>query len=170
MKIFGSDRIAAIAFAAGFAWGSCSSGKSSAKYLPEPADGLAMPAAFTFQTIDDPNGRNNRVTGIRRDGKVVGVYGLTRPSYRSFTSRAPAYNRFHRDDYPGAGGTYLTSLSNDKYEAGYVFAPPSSLGVRCGTCGIVHYDRRLPKASTPWGSCTESKAATPRRSRYLRAR
>ena len=115
-----------------------------------------MPAAFTFQTVDDPNGRNNRITGIRRDGKIVGVYGLTRPSYHSFTSGAPAYDGFNRDDYPGAGGTYLTSLSNDKYEAGYVFSPPSSLGRRCGTCGVVHYDRGWTLFESPYegnGKC-----------------
>jgi len=116
-------------------------GISATQTVPRLADAGVGPTAFSFQTIDDPKGRNNRITGIRRDGKIVGVYGLTGPSYHAFTSGAPTYKSFAPDDYPGAGGTYLSSLSNDKYEAGYVFSPPSSQGSRCGTCGVVHYDR-----------------------------
>lgn len=149
-------RIFGIAFATAFALSACASSGGAAKYLPGLAKTTAVPAAFTFRTIDDPNGRNNRITGIRRDGKIVGVYGLTRSSYHSFTSGAPAYDGFNRDDYPGAGSTYLTSLSNDKYEAGTVFSPPSSLGRRCGTCGVVHFDRGWTVFESPYegnGKC-----------------
>ena len=92
-------RIRRIAFAAAFALSACASSNGGARYLPRIANATAMPAVFTFQTVDDPNGRNNRIMGIRRDGKIVGVYGLTRPSYHSFTSGAPAYDGFNPVGY-----------------------------------------------------------------------
>jgi probable HAF family extracellular repeat protein len=145
VKVFRLNRLSCagcLAAAALLGLAACGgAGISATQTVPRLADAGVGPATFSFQTVDDPNGRNNRITGIRRDGKIVGVYGLTRPSYHSFSSSSPGYSRFNPDNYPGAGGTYLTSLSNDKYEAGYVFSPPSTQGNRCGTCGAVHYDR-----------------------------
>jgi hypothetical protein len=74
--------------------------------------------------VDDPNSSQNRVTGINQLGKISGVWGGGQGSnvWQSYYSVLP-YVKFRSINYPGAQGTYVTSLSSNKNQAGYVIDP-----------------------------------------------
>jgi len=91
------------------------------------------PIPFVYQTVDDPSSTKNEVTGINQLSKIVGVYGAGQGSTtpQSYTSQSP-FTKFRGLNYPGAQGTFMTSLSSNKLQAGYVMAP----GNQNGTFGV----------------------------------
>lgn len=93
------------------------------------ATATPTPIPFTFQTVDDPASNTNQVNGINQLGKIVGVYGAGQSSslYESYTSQ-PTYSKFVGMNYPGSQGTFGTSLSSNKIQAGYVIDPNSLSG------------------------------------------
>lgn len=123
----------------GLIWSACSgptSGVNSSGALPPNTHALKPPSAtptpipFQFQTVDDPNSNVNEVTGINQLSKIVGVYGGGSASNipESYTAQ-PAYSKFRGINYPGAQGTFATSLSSNKIIAGYVINPPTGAGI-----------------------------------------
>jgi hypothetical protein len=88
------------------------------------------PIPFVFQTVDNPNSNTNWVTGINQLAKIIGVYGGGQGSNipTSYTS-VPPYNVFRGMNYPGAQGTYMTSLSSNKIQAGWVINPGNKTGI-----------------------------------------
>jgi hypothetical protein len=125
----------------GVMWAACSgspSSVSSSGVLPPGSRALRPPGGsptptpipFQFQTVDDPNSNVNEVTGINQLSKIVGVYegGSASNIPESYTAQPP-YSKFRGLNYPGAQGTFATSLSSNKYVAGYVINPPVGSGI-----------------------------------------
>ena len=105
--------------------------------LNEHAGARSANSTFTFQTIDDANGKDNRITAIKAHGAIVGVYG-NMPFYHSYISSPPKYRHLIPADYPGAVGTYLASITGtgkNAKEGGFVVSPPAQHGIKCTTCG-----------------------------------
>ena len=93
------------------------------------ATSSATPIPFIFQTADDPSSAKNAVTGINELSKIIGVYGAGQGSSlpASYTSQPP-YTKYKAMNYAGAQGTYMTSLSSNKVQAGYVIEPAGQTG------------------------------------------
>ncbi|HYL26411.1 MAG TPA: hypothetical protein VEW74_01185 [Candidatus Nitrosotalea sp.] len=90
----------------------------------------ATPIPFVYLTVDDPNSNWNEVTAINNLSKIVGVYGGGQSSsmYMSYTSQPP-YAKMPGMNDPGAQGTFVTSLSNTRMDAGYVYVPAGHSGI-----------------------------------------
>ena len=115
------------------------------------------PVPFVFQTIDDPNSYQNRVTGINQLGKVVGVWGGGQGSslWQSYYAVSP-YTKFRPINYPGAQGTYVTSLSSNKIQAGYVIDPGGQTEISgFAKIGGVWYTFNDPNQGTGNNAVTE---------------
>ncbi|HYL28045.1 MAG TPA: hypothetical protein VEW74_09440, partial [Candidatus Nitrosotalea sp.] len=91
---------------------------------PPTGSATPTPIPFTYSTVNDPNSKTNKVTGINQLAKVVGVFGGGSASsvWESYTSQSP-YVQFRPTNYPGAQGTYATGLSSNKIIVGYVLTP-----------------------------------------------
>ena len=94
------------------------------------ATATPSPIPFQFKIVDDPNSKFNQVTGINQLSKVTGVWGGGSGSNisNSYTSQPP-YTKFRGINYPGAQGTFVTSLSSNKIIAGYVIDPNNLGGI-----------------------------------------
>lgn len=90
----------------------------------------STPIPFIYQTVDDPSSNKNEVTGINNLSKVVGVYGGGQSSSMdmSYTSQPP-YTKTPGMNDPGAQGTFATSLSNTRMDAGYLIVPAGHSGI-----------------------------------------
>ncbi len=118
----------------------CSGGSapSGSNALPPQSQSAAQagaatssPIPFKFQTVDDPNGGVNEVTGINQLGKIVGTYGSGESSniYASYSAQPP-YTHFRRINYNGAQGTFATALSTNRIVVGYVVDAGSQAGIQ----------------------------------------
>jgi hypothetical protein len=148
-------KLAAVVFAVvAVVAGACSGNgptASSGQQLPTVKRGhpsTPPPYTFTFQPVDyKQGGSDSRVTGITEKANViVGLNGTTPNSYSSWTAHTPlplstAYREFRTKNYPGAAGTYMSTMTNAFYQAGTVFSPPPNGNLACTTCGIVHYNQ-----------------------------
>jgi hypothetical protein len=103
---------------------------SQPSHVAPSATATPSPIPFIFQTVDDPNSNFNAVTGINQLAKVVGVYGGGQSSnvYESYTAQSP-YTQFRPLNDPGSQGTYATSLSSNKMDAGFVITPAGKSGI-----------------------------------------
>lgn len=108
------------------------------------------PYAYTFASIDHSQGSNTdgtRITGIdQKAGVITGVTGTVPNAYGSWVAHSPSpsatgYQIFRARTYPGAGGTYVSALSNAFNQAGTVFSPPPSSNLACTTCGFTYYNK-----------------------------
>lgn len=87
------------------------------------------PIPFRFKTVDFRPANKNRVTAINEHGTIAGVFGTREGDeiWQSYISRPP-----YRIKYPGARGTYVTSLSSRRMMAGFIVDP----GTISGTWGF----------------------------------
>jgi hypothetical protein len=137
------------------------------KTMPDAGSATPTPIPFTFSTVDNPNSKTNKVTGINQLAKIVGVYGGGSASniWESYTSQSP-YTQFRPDNYPGAQGTWATSLTSNKTIAGYVIDPPQLTGtlgfVKTGGVWTLMKDRNEGtgnNAVTEFNGINDSKTA-----------
>jgi hypothetical protein len=97
---------------------------------PLTASPTPSPIAYTYTTVDDPNSNVNEVTAINQLSKIVGVYGGGSGSNipQSYSSE-PIYTKFRNMNEPSTQGTYATSMSSNRYVAGYVVDPNGQSGI-----------------------------------------
>ncbi len=102
---------------------------------PATATATPSPIPYKFTIVDDPNSQTNQVTGINQREKIVGVWGGGSGSsiWQSYTSKPPFAKRRAMSD-PGAQATFATSVTSNKFVAGWVLDPKKLHGVY----GFVH--------------------------------
>ncbi len=98
--------------------------------FPASSSATPTPIPFSYKTVDDPNSNQNEVTGLNQLDKIVGSFGGGSGSNipESYTSE-PTYQKFRSTNYPGAQGTFATSVTSNKIVAGYVLSPPQLTGI-----------------------------------------
>lgn len=123
--------------------GACSGGASngsgtSFQAIPKGSGGTHATISYTFTTVDDSAGTNNRITGINDNSEIIGAYYSAGSIQigNSYVSQPynGSYATFTLNNWPdahpknGSGGTYMTSLATtvnytQPVAAGYAYDP-----------------------------------------------
>lgn len=124
----------------------CSSsagGSTALQAVPKGPPGAPSSQTYSFTTVDDSAGTDNRVTGINDNSEIVGVYYSSSSSqiYNSYVSQPynGQYTNFSITDWPDAhartssGGTYISSIATtvtytQPIAAGYTYNPGGTPG------------------------------------------
>jgi hypothetical protein len=86
--------------------------------------------SYTYTTVDDPNSNVNQVTTINQLSKIAGVYeGGSASNIPQSYSSEPIYTKFKNMNEPNTQGTFVTSISSNRYVAGYVLDPNGESGI-----------------------------------------
>lgn len=100
--------------------------------ITKPLVGSATPSPipFVFQTVDSPNSHHNQVNGINQLETIVGTYGGGQGSKldTSYNAKGP-YSKLLHLNYPGAQGTFASSLSSNFMRVGYIIDPGNQGGI-----------------------------------------
>ncbi len=151
-----SAAVIALAFVIGACSGGASNGSgSSFQTMPKGSGRTRATVSYTFTTVDNSAGLNNKIMGINDNSEIIGVYYnpgsiVVGNSYVSQPSSG-SYTIFTLNNWPdahtnnGAGGTYMTSLATtanyaQPIAAGYAYdpggMPGGGNGSRLGVWGV----------------------------------